>query len=266
MRQDRKDEVHIYIYTRHDKEREVQATMYLDTGIRISIGVLSGLILLGAVLPPGPFDPETGRIRFISDGFASYRWIAWSCFVFVCSTVLLFVVYTERVYHGSGVHTGGGTAVEAVGIVVGGVGSISGFLLVAMFVDGAQHYSGAVAFITSFMLMHICIFLVVDSVDRDICFADKVIEIGTATVGFIFFVCFCIFLAAWVFTGLDTLYSLSAVFEYGVFSTFIILCLHSLKVMKLASANTYGLCNPQEAGGSRAAYSILRSEHHRMED
>lgn len=238
----------------------MQTAVYLEAGIRISIGVLSGLILLGAVLPPGPFDSETGRIRFISDGFANYRWIAWSCFVFVCSTVLLFVVYTERVYHKSAVHTGAWT-MEAVGLVVGGVGSISGFLLVAMFVDGAQHYSGAVAFITSFMLMHVCIFLVMTSVDRDICFADKVIEIGTATAGLIFFACFCIFLVAWLLTGLDTLYSLSAVFEYGVFSTFIILCLHSLKVMKLASANTPGLCNLRE-GGSRAAYSILRLGHH----
>jgi hypothetical protein len=236
-------------------------------GIQTCLTLVLALLVAGMLLPPGPIDPETGRFRFISDGFESHPWVAQLCLVLVAGMVWLYLTFVwqqhadlMRCHALQVVPTGkspsqslpdtelgtvpwtlaqqSGEMQFTTGTLVLGVGSVVAFALVVFFPQGnGLHYVGCSLFILCYLGMHALLFLLLTRFSWHPPYALVVAEGGTGAVVSFFFALFAGFLlvALWTprmsaFRGV--FFTVSAAAEYAVFVALMVQSLLSLHLIR----------------------------------
>jgi hypothetical protein len=208
-------------------------------------------IVIGGLLPPGILEPETERIRFISDGFAQYRWVPLLCVCLMAIQVVCFFLFAKAAAHhipgpiGSNLH-----------LIVISFGAISwfGLLLVAFNTEGSFHYSGAGFFIFSNIMMHYFLDRIIWMITQQT-FTERMLEYGILLIGSISFLLFGFFIfLGWTHNNKDasSFLSSSAVFEYIVFVSFVGMNLYGASMM--AYIALWYETSEETDGGSRRVW------------
>lgn len=146
--------------------------IWLALAVFVSIILLAITILVTEALPPVFLDPETGQLRYISDGFADYRAAPFVCLAFIMVAmvcILLFGLQGGLHFQNNGEETPttGCSAkwqlmhVWVPALYATGLSTSVGFGLLASFPAGPIHFSGAAIFISMHIAMQLAFLRIV---------------------------------------------------------------------------------------------------------
>jgi hypothetical protein len=211
-----------------DTHLSMRKYLYMAAVILLAVVLLVVFILIAESLNPGFQDPNTGQLRYISDGFADHRPYPWICLalIIIIVTFMLEFGWTAARHVSLPPFTGFSRIKEyrmwmiliwAPMLFVSGFLTALGFAILTAQPTGDVHYIGAALFILShialqLVFLHIIWHIIPPNVWMEGRWSEY-IGITMAVVGAIVF-------AAFMSSSSSTV---SAAAEYFVFLAFIIL-------------------------------------------
>lgn len=190
------------------------------------------IIFMGAILYPGLFSLDDGRIRYISDGFEDHRSLPYTSLVMLVIQVSIFYWFARQASMQSLQTPVPQFYLSILGSA--GFASVVGMSMVAAVTRGVVHLTGAAIFIVFYLGMHYAF-------DNVLLRATlvKVVQVRTdeffILVGGVFFFLFGGLLIAKMAVGDSSsstpLGSMSAIAEYMVFLVFLVLNLFGMHLM-----------------------------------
>ena len=159
-----------------DVDEGMRKYIWMAFAVDVALFLIVVFIVMGAFLSPGVIDPETGKVRFVSDGFKvravsmpssacllrhrpstqlnappqDHRWLPRVCNPLIAVLGLVYAIFVKDAAKAV-------RAVEAkqtLFVALSGLFSYAGFWLVQEVVDGPVHLTGAAVFISGQILMH----------------------------------------------------------------------------------------------------------------
>ena len=183
-------------------------------------------ILIGALLPPGFVDPDTGGVRFVSDAFEDYRALPILNLPALLILVCIYWIFATQVC----LHTTNlGPTVYPTIILATGITGIAGFVVVTVIPTGNVHILGAFVFMSMYIFMQYIFDLVIDRVYK----GNRMVEYGLPVITVVAMGFFGAFLVVSLLFSEPFNYarSVSAGFEYIVFILFICLNVYGVSTM-----------------------------------
>lgn len=229
------------LYIWDGKHYPLKQCIYLGSAVFVSTILVGLTILITEALPPTFVDPNTGTLRYISDGFADYRAAPFVCLFFDFVIVLCIVLFVlEAINYVPPTQKKAYRHVWIFFLCLTAMNTLNGFAILAINASGAVHYAGAGLFIVMHLLMQFIFFHIVLHVIREDSkkmalhyeqyISDrqwKIAEYSIIGIGSLFAILFGAFLLAALNqeenSSAQRLYTLSAAAEYVVFATFIAL-------------------------------------------
>ena len=190
------------------------------------------IIFTGAILYPGLFSLDDGRVRYISDGFEDHRSLPGFCVFLLVIQVCIFYWFARQAFNCIPSKQPP-FYLSIVGLA--GFASVVGMFMVAVVTRGVVHLTGAAVFIVFYLGMHYAF--------DNVLLGSKLVTVGQVRtdeffiiVGGVFFFLFGGLLIARMAVGSDSssstaLGSMSAIAEYMVFLVFLVLNLFGMHLM-----------------------------------
>lgn len=206
--------------------KDMQIYLWLATIVFTCVIALFITILVAEALPPGFYNPETGQLRYISDGFADYRAAPFVCLAWIILVVACLVAFG---FHAASHFPGSAVYTWASILLTTGLLTIIGFALLASFPSGPVHFSGAATFITAHIIMQLTFLQVVwnivrkKSIKREWNAVEWTIVLVAITAAILFAVLLAEASSSKSESQAVAMYSMSAQAEYFVFATFVLL-------------------------------------------
>ena len=143
-----------------NNQHSLQYCVHIGVGVLVMTLAVAITILVTETIPPGMFHPETGRLRYISDGFADHRIAPFVCLWFIGVIIVLLLVFCweacKYMPNKNSSTTQSKIIIWTLLLYITAFGTLLGFSVLAVQPDGDAHFFGA----GLFMFMHIFMQLV----------------------------------------------------------------------------------------------------------